>query len=177
MREIWKDVPGYEGLYQASSLGRIKSVDRIVPKLNGSTQSVLERILKTAPNGEGYPQCTLFKSGSRWSTHVHCVIALTFHGECPDGQIVRHRDGVKTNCKPSNLRYGTLADNEMDKIGHGTVARGERHGAAVLTADQVLSMRRRYSAGMATLKTLAQERGASITTIHDAITGRSWGWL
>ena len=96
--EEWKDIPGYVGLYQASSLGRIKSL----PK-NGREEKILKQHI-SGRNGYCYVQ--LSKGGKIKNVRVHRYIALTFFGE-PTGEKVQvyHIDGCKTNNRIENLEY------------------------------------------------------------------------
>lgn len=98
-------MPGYGDRYEASSLGRVRIAD---------TGYVLKSRL-----GRGYPTLSLY-----WDRHhsarVHRLVAAAFHGPCPEGLEVRHLDGVRTNNVPTNLAYGTHAENIRDTVRHGT---------------------------------------------------------
>ena len=104
--EVWKDIPGYEDAYQASSLGRIRSIDHYV---NGKSRYgkpfkrlIKGRILRPGRyNKDGHVSVVL-RRGSNGSP-VHQLIALTFLGERPDNQDVRHLDGNPQNNKLNNL--------------------------------------------------------------------------
>ena len=76
MEEIWKDIPGFEGLYQASNLGRIKSYDQIINNKRGE-YLLKGRILKET-NNDGYSQVKLYKNGEKFTRKVHTLVALTF---------------------------------------------------------------------------------------------------
>ena len=76
-QEIWKDIPGYEGIYQASNFGRIRSLDRVV--LNRNIQNhVKGRVRVASPDQDGYLGLTLSKNGIHKSFHVHRLVAITF---------------------------------------------------------------------------------------------------
>jgi NUMOD4 motif/HNH endonuclease len=174
--EVWKDVPGYEGFYQASTLGRIKSLGRVFIRSDGKRMTLRERILKPSIAPNGYKMCVLCRD-AKWYATVHSVVALTFHGERPPEMEVCHNDGVKINCMPSNLRYGTKVSNAADKILHGTIQRGTKNIRCKLTEEQVIEARARYAAGGVSLKTLASSYGVSLSGIHYAITAHNWSWL
>jgi hypothetical protein len=108
---LWKAVPGYEGLYEVSDTGLVKSL---------SDRFGRERILKAAPATGGYLQVTLTRHGVRASCRVHVLIASAFIGPRPDGQEVRHLDGNRRNNDLRNLRYGTQSRNTLDSVAHGT---------------------------------------------------------
>lgn len=108
--EIWQAVPGYEGLYEGSSLGQAKSLPR-----NTTRGGILK-----APRGpDGYRRVTLYKDGRGRSLSLHEVVALTFLGPRPDGMDIRHLDGDRQNNALVNLAYGTRSDNVQDMLGHG----------------------------------------------------------
>jgi hypothetical protein len=115
--EIWKPIPDYEGLYEAGSLGHVRSI----PRIDNLGRELAGRILKT-PVGKahGYPTVNLCRDGKPKLYLVHRLVAAAFLGPCPDGEEVRHKDGVRTNPAAANLEYGPHGDNERDKIRHGT---------------------------------------------------------
>lgn len=106
MEEIWKDIPGYEGLYQASSLGRIRSLDRF----DGRMHWIKGRILCQTSNKLGYKRLSLFKEGKDKKVIVHRIIAATFLGNHPSLD-VNHIDGNPSNNAISNLEWCTRAEN------------------------------------------------------------------
>lgn len=123
-QERWLPIPGYEGLYEASDHGRVKSVERRVPFVNRwgqeITRRVPERIREAVvhPNG-GHLYLTLHNRKRR-QYFVHRLVMAAFVGPCPDGMEVCHNDGDPTNNRLENLRYGTSKDNAADQHRHGT---------------------------------------------------------
>lgn len=121
MAEQWLPILGWEGLYDASDLGRIRSVERMVRSHHESMRRVRARILKQSPDHGGYPSVGLNRAGRRVTKKVANLVALAFLGPRPfPGAAVCHNDGDQTNSRLSNLRYDTYAANERDKIAHGT---------------------------------------------------------
>lgn len=112
-------MPGFEGLYEASTEGRVRSLDRFGAG-KGNTQK--GRVLKPGVlKGSGRLQVVLCKDGQKKQMKVHQVVALAFHGPCPEGMEVRHwPDRDVTNNRPENLCYGTKGDNQKDSMAHGT---------------------------------------------------------
>lgn len=108
MEEIWKDIKGYEGLYQVSNLGRVKSLPKL-KKTPTSTFMTKERI-KKANLCKGYLRVGLRKKGKTKSYFVHCLVAQAFLGEA-NGLTVNHKDENKLNNRADNLEYMTLAEN------------------------------------------------------------------
>lgn len=118
--EIWKDIPEYEGLYQASNLGRIKSLERFRKGENGCLISVKERILKPSINHKGYYRIQLCKQSIVKAYQVHRLVWSAFNGPIPEGLQVNHINEVKTDNRLENLNLMTAKEN----INYGT--RNER---------------------------------------------------
>ena len=112
--EIWKDIPNYEGIYQVSSLGNVKSLAREI-LLRGKYPFISkEKILKTSKDGNGYYHLNLCKNGNRKSMKVHVLVAIAFLGHIPDGThriVPDHKDGDKSNNNLSNLELITQREN------------------------------------------------------------------
>ena len=97
MKEIWKSVPGYEGLYEASNLGRVKSLG------NGASGNSKERILKPGVMERGYYQVALSKNGKRKNYRVNRLIWFVFKGEIPECMEINHINEDKTDNRLENL--------------------------------------------------------------------------
>ena len=121
-KEIWKDIPGYEGRYQASNQGRIRSIDRtltcIGPKHNTYQRSMKGRILKPGRFCKSGHLSVVLGHGENGSP-VHQLIALTFIGTCPEGMEVLHNNGDPADNRVTNLRYGTRTENILDVFYQG----------------------------------------------------------
>lgn len=101
IKELFLDIPGYEGYYQVSNLGRVKGL--------ANEAARKERMLKPADRGHGYLAVSLCKRGTKQTFTVHRLVILAFHGKSFLG--CNHKDGVKTNNKLSNLEYCTQSQN------------------------------------------------------------------
>ena len=115
--EQWKSIAGYEGLYEVSDLGRVKSLNY--------NHTGKERILKPYKNGNGYLQVILRKDGHRKQPLVHRLVAKAFIQNPNNLETVNHKDEVKTNNVASNLEWMTQGDN----VNYGT--RNKRVGEAL----------------------------------------------
>lgn len=137
MEEVWKPVVGYPG-YEVSCHGRLRSLRRVVP-----------RVLKGQLGSHGYLQSLLVdeNSGKKHYVAHHVAVALAFLGPREVGRLVRHRDGVKTNNKLPNLRWGTYRENALDMHTHGTMRCGDSHEWSKLTDVQVLEISEKLKAG------------------------------
>ena len=172
--EHWLPVPGWEGLYEVSDLGRVRSLPRqTMTGIRGG------RILKAALGGHpdiqpGYPVVGLCRNGRQSHRPVHRLVLEAFVGPRPDGMECLHGPGgTFDNRWPENIRWGTRLENKADELRDGTRNRGKRHGNAKLTEEIVILCRSRYTAGE-TMEALAAEFGVSRTTVNDAIAGRAW---
>jgi len=132
MIEQWRDVVGYEGHYEVSDLGRVRSVDRVIkhPRGGSKRKSRIMRCRLNRPNG--YLKLDLRKDGVRQLVAVHRLVAAAWIGPCPDGQQVRHGLGGHLDNSVDNLSYGTHSQNELDKRRDGT-----HSGRAVRRSDGV----------------------------------------
>lgn len=119
--EIWKDIPEYEGLYQVSNLGRVKSLPRTIVRSDGRKQLVKERILKGRLGTTGYFTVGLYKDKKQKTHKVHKLVAIAFLGHEPNGfngLIVDHLDNNRLNNKLENLQLITTRENNSkDKKG------------------------------------------------------------
>ena len=115
MKEVWKDIPGYEGIYQASDQGRIKSLERLVRNGSGSQRLVKERILSENKNTDTYYSVMLYKNNESKMKQIHKLVAMAFLGHVPDGNkiVVDHIDHDKLNNKVSNLEVVTQRENVL----------------------------------------------------------------
>lgn len=106
--EIWKDIPGYEGLYQASSFGRVKSLERLVD-VGWCIRPKYERILVPNLSKNGYYKNTLSINKTKKQISVHQIMAITFLGHTIDkfNIVVNHIDGNRLNNALSNLELVT----------------------------------------------------------------------
>ena len=108
--EEWRDVVGYEGLYQVSDQGRVKSLERKVPKWDGE-RTVKERILKPAPTKYGYLQLNLYAGGKQKALTVHRLVCEAFHENPDNKQEVNHINENKTDNRACNLEWCTRTEN------------------------------------------------------------------
>lgn len=173
MREVWRDVPGWVGEYQASNWGRVRSLPRRVIMRNGVRRPVKGGLLKPHVGKHGYPCVSLRRPGTRITRTVHRVVALAFMGEPPAGLVVCHNDGNQLRNHTLNLRYGTPQSNHKDKYAHGTDRRGEKHPLARLTREHVLAIRASNEKGAV----LAERYGVSASHVSAIRVGRFWAHL
>lgn len=169
MVERWKDVIGYKGLYQAGNLGRVRSLDRIVPHRRYGTVKLQGRILRPAPSGPNkrYLAVSLSKGGIGTKVLVHRVVAAAWLGPCPDGHEVCHGPNGQRDNSVSNLRYDTRQNNGLDRRRDGT-----DRGRPVKRSDNVKFI---------SLNVAAEESGCKSSNISKVCNGHreragGYGW-
>lgn len=144
--EEWRDIPGFEGLYQISSHGRARSCDRITFSRNRWKECQFTwrgREIFGRLDKNGYRKLTLCKDGKVSRMFAHRAVALAFIGAPAYGKDqVAHWDGDKLNNRPENLRWASAAENAQDKVRHGLTSNqfGERHSNNKLTTEQVIEI-------------------------------------
>lgn len=125
--EEWRDIPGWEHLYQVSDLGRVRSLKREVAGGNGSRAIRGGRVLKPSPT-YAYLHVTLSRDNVRSNHRVHVLVMTTFGGSRRAGMHACHRDGNASNNRADNLYWGTPMENQRDKARHGTDRRALKRG-------------------------------------------------
>lgn len=120
--EEWRPVVGYEGLYEVSSLGRVRGLERRIPHWRGGSSVLPERILKPdTSDARGYERFSLSRDGRIQYRRAHRLVCEAFHGSAPEGKpFACHKDGNPRNNKSDNLYWGSASDNMQDKLKHGT---------------------------------------------------------
>lgn len=109
-KEIWKPVTGYEGLYEVSSFGNVKSIERYKKHSKGGLQRINERVLKMS-NRNGYSYVNLYINNISKKKYVHLLVSTAFLNVSIDCCQVNHKDGCKTNNNISNLEYVNPYEN------------------------------------------------------------------
>ena len=171
--EIWKDSPGYEGRYQASTLGRIRSVERKVWSRNHYTGEPFERIIPGVILRPGRfckaGHVSVILGRGTPGKPVHQLIMRTFVGEPPEGMEVLHNNGNPTDNRLVNLRYGTRTENILDTYKNGGRWRK-------LSINDVEGIRFGLATGM-TCTELAAMYGVSVSTVSGIKKGDHYSWL
>jgi hypothetical protein len=140
MKEVWQPVRGYEGLYEVSDQGRVRSLPS--QKWNGAAWTKKPGcIRKTSIGAHGYPAVDLKHNGHRKTFTVHTLVLTAFVGPRPTGQECRHLNGNRADSRLCNLAWGTPSENDQDRKRHGTFIQGEMHGNARLTEHDVRLIR------------------------------------
>lgn len=162
MEEIWKPIAGYEGLYEVSNLGRVRSCERVIPS----------KILKLQVTKEGYVRVHL-SGKNRKCASVHALVLTAFKGPKPTNQVGRHMDNVRHNNAAENLEWGTQKENVADRIRHGTYYQGSRHPNSKLTESDVTTIRALAASGL-TKVAISKRFALTPSNIGQIVKRHSW---
>ena len=111
MNEIWKDIKGYEGYYQVSDLGRIKSLGKHIKCRNDFKRFVEEKIRKCLKKSNGYLAISLYKEKKVKTYYVHRIVAETFIENTNNEPTVNHINEIKTDNRAKNLEWMSYSEN------------------------------------------------------------------
>jgi hypothetical protein len=142
--EIWKDVVGYEGLYQVSNLGRIKSLEKKrIGLKDQKIRTYKELILKQKMNIYGYFEVSLYSNNVSKHFKSHRIICEAFLPNLENKRQVNHKNGIKSDNRLENLEWATSSENTKHSFDNGfqKPASGEKNGHSILTEKDVLMIR------------------------------------
>lgn len=173
--ECWQAVTGYEGLYDVSNLGRVKSLEKVRVQ-RGRHPTPYENLYKErllTPSGAPYLMVGLHKDGGVERVLVHRLVAQHF---CPNLDFkleVNHIDECKTNNLASNLEWCTRRENALHSV---KKFRGSNSGTAKLDEASVLKIVELLKNAWTQID-IAEQFGVTNHTIHKIKCGKNWGWL
>lgn len=167
--EIFKPVSEYEGLYEISNLGRIKSLPRL-----GSPRIT---IMKLSNDDKGYPQTALTKNKKSKTFKVHRLVATAFLND--GGESINHKNGIKTDNRVENLEWCSRSYNVQHAYDNGLkfVLPGMQHPMSKLMDDDVIEMRRLYKEKKHTLCELANKFNTAKSNVVHIVKERHWKHL
>lgn len=184
--EKWKDVEGYEGIYQVSDRGRLRSVDRVVISKNGVKRKVKGRLMKQSTSNYGYKVITLRKGEIKKSHRVHRLVAESFINKEEGKTLINHKDGDKCNNRAENLEWCTNSENMKHAFKSGLkqpsnpnkngLMQGESHSRSKLTERDVLFIRKnaKVNGGEFSNVELASKYNVTKSTIGYIVKEKTW---
>jgi hypothetical protein len=161
MEEIWKDVPLYEGIYQVSNTGKLKSFHGNVAKNSNGF------IIREKPDKDGYRRCVLYGNKIKLAVEIHRLVAMMFIPNPENKPCINHKDFNRSNCSVDNLEWVTDKENtkySRENLFMNNQRRGEIHPRSLFTNKQVAYMRILRSDGMR-YSTIAKIYNAKENTI------------
>lgn len=183
MIEEWRDVEGFEGFYQVSNLGRVRSLDRIVPYPNSryvngvGKREFLGKILKLNTNKHGYLQVTLRKNGIQTTHKVHQLVAIAFLKKPDFRCVVNHKNSKRDDNQVDNLEWCTQQQNLMHAAEKGAMSRFENsHNNTTITKETVLQIRKLYEGGQKII-TIANSYNLKHNHVESIVKRRTWRHL
>ena len=172
MIEAWRDIPGYEGYYQASTFGNIKSLERVITQKHDNT--LYSRVQKSkilrpgTDKKEGHLKVVLAINNIRKTYRVHILVMLTFKGKRPEGELIRHLNGKPDDNSLDNLSYGSKYENVLDVFRIGKAWK-------ILYLNEVFEIKNLLNNGMRNID-IAWLYGVSKAEISDIKRKRRFGW-
>lgn len=186
MKQYWKPIPGYEGLYEVSMAGEVRSVGGI---FQGSLRKrPAPRLLSQSEDRGGYRKVILSKNASKKAMFIQRLVLMAFVGPRPEGCDAAHLNGIRTDNRFQNLKWVSRIENIRHRDLHGTTARGDRHGMRIhkgkvagerngkarLKRTDVMTIRRLYLSGQKTQAQLAMDFGVKEPAIWKIVNNRAW---
>jgi hypothetical protein len=177
MKEMWKNIKGYEKSYQISNLGRVKSLPRKVKIIRYGKvhyKTISGRTMKPLLNkrGKGYLKINLKRPNRLLS--IHQLVAKAFIPNPENKPFINHIDGDPKNNVISNLEWCTAKENAIHASKNGLLPRGENHPNSKLTKDQVLEIRKSYKPREITQQMLADKYGITKTLVRYILQRKYW---
>lgn len=167
--ELWKPVLGFEGRYEVSSEGRVRSL----PRTSGRGARHQGKFLSHGLAGRGYPFVQIGHGNTRY---IHILMLEAFVGPRPAGMQGCHENDVPTDNRLDNLRWDTRKANAADALKNGRRARGEKQGSSRFTEVDVERMRDMRRCG-ATLSLIGAQFGLNSAGVSQIVSGRRWRYL
>lgn len=175
MNEEWRPASGYEGIYEVSNLGNVRSVSRTITDYRGFKRSKKGKIIHQGISISGYNIACLCngKLTKEKQALVHRLVAQAFIPNPENKPQVNHIDGNKLNNHVENLEWATGSENQKHAVEHGLRVglQGDKHPDAALTSEQVSEIRKKITNNEATLNELVNQYNLSYSTIYKAATG------
>jgi YesN/AraC family two-component response regulator len=178
MAEQWKDLMGYEGYYQVSNHGRVRSLDRAVPHARHGKINIKGKLMKKSRRPNGYEQVKLRQHGIKnYQARVHTLVLLMFEGLPPTTEHeCNHKNGIRHDNHIKNLEWVTRSENmkhAYDILGKDAQKGGE-NGNSKLTKNSVLEIRKLHLTGNYTQQKLGKMFGISHVNVGSIVHRETW---
>lgn len=171
--EIWKDIKGYEGLYQVSNRGNVKRINRIVKSKHGN-KKMKDIVMKQEINKSNYMTIGLTKEGKRKHFNVSRLVAINFIENIYGKKEVNHINGNKHDNSSENLEWVTKRENMNHAKKNGLMRIGEKHGRSKLKDFDVLEIRELYLTGCYSQRAIAKKYNVTQSAICSILNNKVW---
>ena len=185
--EIWKDITNYEGLYQASNTGKIKSLPRkeITKNPHNPDKTMIrtrnEKILKQSLDKDGYLKTALCKDSHAITYFIHRLIALTFLKNDENLPQINHKNGIKIQNNVENLEWCNQNHNMQHAFNTKLVdvrkLQGENHWSHILNDNDILEIRKLYSMGNMNQREIGNKYGIDQSHVSYIVNRKLWGHI
>ena len=182
--EIWKDIKGYEGVYQISNTGLVKSLSRALIRGRGGLYILPEKLLKIKVNRGGY-QVVHLRTNKNWYPTVHKLVAEAFIPNPENKQTVNHINGVKTDNKVENLEWATHSEQVIHAIATGLykqpdislyTKRGSENPISKIKEEDIPEIKKLRESGM-TYREIGEKYNIGISQVFRICKNQSWEWM
>jgi hypothetical protein len=183
VKEKWEPIVGYEGFYEVSNWGRIRSVPRViftVNRKNASYKRIIKGgLLKLNTKWSGYPRVKLTRNSEYTKHSVHRLVAEAFLPNPDNKPCVNHKNGIRTDNYYHNLEWATYQENSQHAVDTGLNSgpKGEKCGNSKLKEEEVLKICYMVDYGELTQKQIAKIFGISNITVSNISRGNSWSHI
>lgn len=180
--ELWADIEDYEGIYQISNHGRIKTLARVFTKKVARREEIISvstpEFIRNNANSPSktYPQISLWKEGSAKWCLIHRLVAKYFVPNPNNYEYVLHKGDNPQNPHWSTLEWGTQSQNILDCVKRGRGFKGVKNGNAKLTEENVIAIRKMLNDGVSSPK-IAKHFGVSKMPILAIKNNKTWNHL
>lgn len=178
--EVWREIPGFEGLYDVSSRGLVRSRDHMV-NFNGGTRIMKGRVIKPMFSHGGYHQVNLYRGRKCITTKVHRCVAMAFIPNPLGYDQVNHKDFDRTNNDVCNLEWCSAKLNTAHNVEAGRIIKGEDKILAKLKESDVVEIRKLHSENMRSyrvkrgfMQELANRYNVSTSLVEKVVRRVNW---
>jgi hypothetical protein len=171
--ETWKSIPGWEGYYEVSDQGNVRTVTRTV-EVRGSLRRYQSTPLKPQKHTAGYLKYTFWRNGVPTNMFTHFAVMSAFSGPRPEGMQICHCNGNKADNRLENLRWDTPSSNQSDRELHGTGRIGKPKLFRKMNAARASEIRRATELFDLNITQTAKLLSLPRTTVADVLNQRTW---
>lgn len=178
-REIWKPIVGYEGLYEISNYGNIRSMPRVIMRKDGKPYAVKTiKVLKPCYDKDGYLRIELNNNGVAKKYYVHRLVANSFIPNNSNKSQVNHKNAVKDDNSIENLEWVTNQENRDHAVKNKLqpLQHGIKNPNVKLTVEKVLKIKRLKREGIKP-SVISKITNVPVSNVNNIINNYTWSWL